>query len=109
MLQAMLTQKDQKTFDRQTATRLDEVNLLLLAEQEMEGNKIWDYGKRTHEVVQHDEPVAESRVMGAKYTISQDAERLSWKIDTDSPKAAKHNLETSFVHFVYNLQQLLAA
>ena len=28
---AMLTQKDQKTFDRQTATRLDEVNLLLLA------------------------------------------------------------------------------
>jgi hypothetical protein len=43
---AKLTQKDLRTFVKQTATRLVEFDLLDLAMEEMRGNKIWEYFQR---------------------------------------------------------------
>ena len=40
---AKLTQKNKESFDIQTAKRLNEVYLLELAKQEMEGNRKWEY------------------------------------------------------------------
>ena len=44
---AKLTQKDCRTFDSQTATRLVEFDLLDLAIEELKGNKIWEYFERS--------------------------------------------------------------
>ena len=43
---AKLTQKCESTFDKQMAQRLDELRLLELAMQEIEGRRVWDYGRR---------------------------------------------------------------
>ena len=41
---ALLTQKNQETFTKQTADRLDEMEMLSYAEEELQGNCTWDYG-----------------------------------------------------------------
>ena len=52
---AKLTQKDYRNFDRQTATRLVEFDLLDLAIDELKGNTMWDYLEREGAPVETDE------------------------------------------------------
>ena len=67
---AKLTQKKAKTFDKQTAERLDEIHLLALAKEEMKGRPLWTYA----EGYDHDEgimlPKKEdvAQLGGAKFT-----------------------------------------
>jgi hypothetical protein len=51
---AKLTQKDLRSFVKQTATRLVEFDLLDLAMEEMKGNRIWEYFQREAKYLQTD-------------------------------------------------------
>jgi hypothetical protein len=44
-MSALLTQKNEETFDRQTAIRLEELHLLDMAMLELQGNPMFNYGK----------------------------------------------------------------
>ena len=57
---ALLTQKNQETFTKQTADRLDEMDMLSYAEEELQGNCIWNYGYVTRERVYLDKSVSDS-------------------------------------------------
>ena len=46
---ARLTQKSEQTFDSQTASRLEELHIIQLAEEEIRGNPLWYYGYYTQE------------------------------------------------------------
>ena len=61
---ALLTQKNQETFTKQTADRLDEMDMLSYAEEELQGNCLWNYGYETREKVYLDNSVATSRLLG---------------------------------------------
>ena len=57
---ALLTQKNQETFTKQTADRLDEMDMLSHAEEELQGNCMWDYCYVTRERVHLDKSVSDS-------------------------------------------------
>jgi hypothetical protein len=52
---AKLTQKDLRSFAKQTATRLVEFDLLDLAMEDVKGNKIWEYFQREAKYVPADQ------------------------------------------------------
>ena len=105
---ALLTQKNQETFNEQTANRLDELDLLGYAEEELTGNKIWEYGKHTQNIVQVTPPPPKSTILGAKYTIGRNHETNDLVVKTVSGKEGNHSIEQPFIQFVDQLQQLLS-
>ena len=89
----------QEMFSMQTTNRLDEMELLEHAEQEMAGCKIWDHGKHTQSLVQADNTVATSTVLDIALNM--------FKIATPRGTGGGHNLEEPFARFWCNSQRLV--
>ena len=66
---ARLTQRSEATFDLQTATRLEEIHLLDVAEQEILGNCVWNYFEKPRDFVQVPEILPNPTLGGGKYAV----------------------------------------
>jgi hypothetical protein len=103
---ALLTQKNVETFDQQTSIRVEEVNLLELAQEEMEGRAMWDYALG-HEF---EEPNAEKPEVtstgGARFKCYRDEDR-AYKFDILNDFKGKMDtaLEEDLIKFVVILQR----
>ena len=106
---AKLTQKCEETFDRQTAERLNEIHLLEMAEQEIMGNSLWRYGHYTHAPVKQIAKQDSSVLTGATIGVRQlDGDGLLQAfMITRSTGSQTVSLESDFVEFVAELQQLV--
>ena len=71
---ARLTQKKAETFDLQTSIRLEEVHLLEMAEQELEGRNLWDYGQHATISGKIGPNVQQTQIRGAEIIVYYDAE-----------------------------------
>ena len=104
---AKLTQKNKKTFEIQTATRLQEMHLLELALEEMNGRPLWDY---FHGFEHDDEMEAEleatPHIGGAKYRIftDNDGRNQCTAVRTIKGKLPEFQIEETFVDFVVGLK-----
>jgi hypothetical protein len=72
---AKLTQKNEETFDKQTAIRLEETHLLEMAYLEMNGYYIENYLEGYPEYKEPSPELLEDKVGGAEYTIKWDEEQ----------------------------------
>ena len=110
---AKLTQKQRKTFEIQTATRLEEVHLLELAKQEGMGRPLWDY----YHGYLHDEPMVEKEqpkpyLGGSMYRCweDDDGEHQITPLGTRGKgKGPQFSMETSLIEFVAGLGEAVSA
>ena len=106
---ALLTQKKEETFIKQTSTRGEEVHLLNLAGEEMEGRPLWKYweGHKHPEIVVPDDSGITTG--GSTFVCHWDEDSGSYNLvsklrdDDDAPLY----VESDFVKFVANLQEKL--
>ena len=104
---AMLTQRSYDTFDYQTAQRLDEIHLLDLAQEELDGRPLWEYPEGYIHDVQMDPPVSPPAIGGAVLKCYHDPQRglnvaqMARKI---KGKVASQRLEQDLIDFVVDLQ-----
>ena len=103
---AKLTQKKKDLFDQQTCNRLQEIHLLELANQELNGRQLWNYydlcPTKTPEP-QKDEKVS----LGGQqfYVVHEDQDNANYAILVTRKRGnQKMNLEQDLINFVYNLQ-----
>ena len=104
---ARLTQKNEETFDRQTAIRLEEVHLIEMAMLELEGKAMFNYGKHEAQAT-HKQPPAPINlpVGGAKLHVTYDnvTQQNVISLETRTPDDGDTHLETDLVNFVAELQ-----
>ena len=121
---ARLTQKCEATFVPQTATRLEEFRLLTLAELEMMGKCLWDYGKTIQETTpiggdsdsvssdsaQLGPEMVETALGGSKILIKRNDESGTFEAHSLGRNSHKRNtiLEQDFIDFVGELQKSVA-
>jgi hypothetical protein len=104
---AKLTQKNKKTFEIQTATRLQEMHLLELALEEMNGRPLWDYFHGfEHDVEMEAELEATPHIGGAKYRIFTDnhGQNQCTAVRKIKGKLPEFQIEETFVDFVVGLK-----
>ena len=104
---AKLTQKNKKTFEIQTATRLEEMHLLDLALEEIKGRPLWDYFKGfEHDEQMETESKASSHIGGSKYRFFTDNEGVNQctAVRKIKGKLPEFMLEETFIDFVVGLQ-----
>ena len=103
---ARLTQKNEETFDRQTAIRLEEVHLLDMATLEMEEKPIANYGNHTSPSLKQPPPKENVPIGGAELTVKYDAEVEDYVVLLTSRSAdgGKAMLEKGLVSFIAGLQ-----
>ena len=103
---ARLTQRNENTFDLQTATRLEEVQLVEMAEQEMLGNASYNYGKipfRTGSTETTETPNV--AVGGVEYIVKWDENREEFfALQSHISNGRPTLLEKDLVDFIGNLQ-----
>jgi hypothetical protein len=108
---AKLTQRNKATFDIQTATRLDEMHLLDLAMEEMEGRPVWNY----YHGSQHTVPIvgkkedAPPTIGGSQYRIF--VENGEYNCSTVRQIGGMSNefmLENTLMDFVVGLKEAVA-
>ena len=68
---AKLTQKKKESFDQQTAERLQEKELLEMANEEFEGRPLWDYWNGYHYNAKMEVPPAPPEIGGGAYRCVQ--------------------------------------
>ena len=103
---ALLTQKNVETFDRQTSIRVEEVHLLELAQEEMEGRAKWDYAFG-HEFPEPDPEKPDIiSTGGARFNCYRDDDG-AYKFDilTDFKGKTDTALEEDLIKFVVILQR----
>ena len=107
---AKLTQRCEATFDSQTAKRLNEMHLLEIAEQELEGNVAWQYYHNSIFTSGMEEENEQSYLTGSKLVIYYDEDREHNVVLNTSRAKDKdqHKIEGTFVRFVVELQNKLA-
>ena len=104
---ARLTQKNEETFDLQTAMRLEEVHLLDLAMLELEGKPVFNYGKHNPQPQLKQPPPPENvPIGGPALTVSfdNDTQEHVVTVSLKSKDDGDAKLETGLVDFVANLQ-----
>jgi hypothetical protein len=105
---ARLTQKNEKTFDLQTAIRLEEVHLLDLAMLEIECKPVFYYGQHMPQAPLKDPPPKENvAVGGAEFTLKYDNERQQNVVELTSRATkddGKGTLEMGLISFIADLQ-----
>ena len=104
---ARLTQKNEETFDLQTAIRLEELHLLDLAMLELAGKPMFNYGKHEPELRLKDPPPPDNvPIGGAKLTVSFDniTQQHVVTLRARSQDDGDSKLETGLVSFVAGLQ-----
>ena len=105
---ALLTQKNVETFDRQTSIRGEEMQLLELAQEELQGRAKWDY-PNGHDFPEQVAPNADAITTGgARIKCYQDDDReYYFEILTDFKDRDKTVLEQELIKFVVILQRKL--
>ena len=107
---ARLTQKKEETFDQQTAKRLEEVHLLELAELEMAGRPLWNYGLHPPDRKEISHQPRPPVLGGSKIQPfwDQGTRRFRAAETSRSKRGTPIKLEKDLVDFVGNLQRKLA-
>ena len=107
---AKLTQKAKERFDEQTATRLEEVHLLDLAEQEIWGNNIWDYHNYHRPGENSPISFADAHHGGQKYYVEHSQEENKFVAKLVTRKRGNQNifLEQSLLDFIGGLQVIMS-
>jgi hypothetical protein len=106
-MSALLTQKNEETFDRQTAIRLEELHLLDMAMLELQGNPMFNYGKHGPKPEPKKPPASDDLAIGGpELTVSVDPDTQELVVTTSNktPDDGESNLETDLVTFVADLQ-----
>ena len=104
---AKLTQKNKATFEIQTATRLEEMHLLDLALEEIEGRPLWDYFNGFENYGQLEtELKANAHIGGTKFRCYTDNEGINQcaAVRKIKGKLPHFMLEATFIDFVVGLQ-----
>ena len=112
---AKLTQKDMRSFVKQTATRLVEFDLLDLAMEELKGNKIWEYFQREAKYVQTDQDGLEVNLPRKERIATQgtpidvywdgNAGRAAWRFASSrAANQEKVQWDQDLVEYLFNLQ-----
>ena len=103
---AVLTQKNETTFNAQVAQRKEEIHLLELANQEFEGRPLWDYLVGYHHTPQIAPDEAQPRTGGAVIKCFRGANGTA-KCKYLTRCAGSHMalLETCLLEFVICLQE----
>jgi hypothetical protein len=104
---ARLTQKNEETFDRQTAIRLEEIHLLDLAMLELHVKPVFNYGKHQPQPQLKDPPPSDNLpVGGPSLTVSFDNSTQT-NVITMTSRAKEDGdgkLETGLVDFLCEVQ-----
>ena len=104
-----LTQRNEKTFDLQTAICLEEVHLLDLAKQEMSGRAVFDYQKPRGLCQQQPQTTDNTPVGGAKLIIKFDVRKQDYVaiMTTETKNQEEEVLERDRINFIAELQVLV--
>ena len=110
---AKRTQKKASTFDKQTSVRLEEVQNLEYAQQEINGNKVWEYGVHTQNSEDTYTNPAEtnanqfvSKLEGRSLRMEKNNNGIYEAYDYSRKKSKDTTrLEQSFIDFVGKLQE----
>lgn len=105
---AKLTQKDIKTFERQTSDRSDDFEVLDLANEEINHRPLWEYfgGQWRPNIVQKDD---ENTIGGMMFEVfwNDETENAEFQIMTRMKDKDKVALDSDFLHFLVSLQDEL--
>jgi hypothetical protein len=106
---AKLTQKDIRTFEKQTSDRLDDFHVLNLALEEIDGSPLWRYFDPETEDGEPDveqQNNSDDRVGGIKLTTYMDLESNSvqFRLHSRMNDANKLFLNTQFLEFVHQIE-----
>jgi len=105
---AKLTQKDIKTFEKQTCDRCDDFEVLELAMQEMEGRPLWEYfsGYEHKNSVKVDK---ENEVGGMMYEVFVDKEtqKVEYQVKTRMKDKDKVLTDFQLLQYLAEVQTLL--
>ena len=104
---AHLTQKDRKTFEIQTANRIEEMDLLELAAEEIAGRALWHYFDGYDEpLVEPTEQDHEPVTGGAAFRVGKGPNGVPTitSVRKDKGKSARFMMEEALLYFVNGLQ-----
>ena len=106
---AKLTQKDIKTFEKQTSNRCDDFHVLDLAMEEMEGRPLWEYYNGfDHKTFVQPDKVQTTGGMKWRAEWDNDLNKVTFKILTRMKDAWKVALEDELVNYAFEMQNDLA-
>ena len=107
---AKLTQKDIRTFEKQTSDRLDDFHVLNLAMEEIEGDPLWRYLDTYRDVETEIGEVQDNRdtttIGGMKLTTYIDPETglVQFEIKSRMQKSSEITVDTQFLEFVHQME-----
>ena len=108
---AKLTQKNKDTFEEQVAKRLDEVHLLDMAKEEIEGRRLWDYFEGhddDEEMTQKPTPIPSVSGSSFRFFEDNDGEVYCHHVRKIKGKAAEIMMELPLIEFMLELKKALA-
>ena len=110
---AKLTQKNLETFEEQTSNRLDDLHVLNLSLEELEGRSLADYerGYEREEVFLEEEPEEQgSSTGGMKFRVilNQESNELVAEVLTRQKKQKPWRMDQDFLAFVHSLETAIA-
>jgi hypothetical protein len=107
---ARTTQKNEKTFDLQTAIRLDQFRTCELAIEELKGRKLWEYFDKPERTLP-DPPVLDRIVTGGTVIrVFKVRNKIVYTIGKgkEANEPSKHPWDEDVLEFLYGLQEQAA-
>lgn len=106
---AKLTQRNEATFDYQTAMRLEELHLIDLAIQEIAGRAPFNYGELRNSLPTENPNTDNISIGGAKYHMKYDEEQQEYVaiIKSDTKEEGDEKLEKDLINFIAQLAHLV--
>jgi hypothetical protein len=106
---AKLTQRNEATFDYQTAMRLEEVHLIDLAIQEIAGRAPFNYGELRNSLPTENPNTDNISIGGAKYHMKYVEEKQEYVaiIKSDTKEEGDEKLEKDLINFIAQLAHLV--
>ncbi len=105
---ARLTQRNEETFDYQTANRLHEIHLLEMALAEIEGRPLWEYYENTYKYAKNTPNPEKPHLAGSKIHLDYDYntnKNLVYVLERGKNKYLI--MEQQFVDFVDGLKRIV--
>lgn len=108
---AKLTQKDVKTFEKQTSERLDDFHVLDLAMAEMAGRPIWNYsdGYKTKTPAKSKKDITTTGGMMFRVTEDEETKAIGFEVITRMKNKDKVQQDSGLLHFVLQIQKKTSA
>jgi len=106
---AKLTQKDIKTFEKQTSNRMDDFHVLDLAMEEIDGRPLWEYfsGYYHEEKAEVEDITKTGGMIMNVFLENAITNEVSFKIVTRMENKDRLQFDTQFLEFVLKMQQEL--